>query len=178
VQNNKISFPAVCPYSNEEMHIDGVALPLTLGNEEANNIPNESYKISLWEESKNCLLDIVTETVFNEQTLHLTEKTFKPIVMQMPFILVGAQYNLEYLRSYGFKTFSDFWSEDYDNESNDTRIESIVDTINGINNLALKEKTQLQKHLAPIVEYNFNWFYSNEFEELLWKELTNMTDTW
>jgi len=44
--------------------------------------------------------------------------------------------------------------------------------------MSIKEKTQLQKHLSPIVEHNFNWFYSNEFENILWKELNTMTDTW
>ena len=178
IQDNKVSFPLVCPYSNEKIHIDNVDLPLVIGNENPEDIPNESYRVSLWKESENSLLDVVTETVYNETTLHLTEKTFKPIVMQMPFILVGAQYNLEYLRSYGFKTFGDFWSEDYDNEPNNVRLESITNTLIELNNLSLKEKAQLQKHLTPIVEHNFNWFYSKEFEELLWKELTTMSNAW
>jgi hypothetical protein len=178
LKNNNVSFPATCPYSGEEMHIEGINLPLIIGNEESGNIPNESYKISLWGESKNSLLDVVTETVYNEKTLHLTEKIFKPIVMQMPFILVGAQHNLAYLKSYGFKTFSDCWSEDYDHQPNDTRIESITKILIELDNLSLKEKAQLQRHLTPIVEHNFNWFYSKEFENLLWKEITTMTSIW
>jgi hypothetical protein len=178
IQDNKVSFPATCPYSNEEIHVDGIDLPLMLGGEEPNNVPNESYKISLWKESENSLLDVVTETVYNEWTSHLTEKIFKPIVMQMPFILIGSQYNLEYLKSYGFKTFSDFWSEGYDHQENHNRINTVTKLLTGINDLSLKEKAQLQKHLTPIVEHNFNWFYSKEFEKLLWKELTNMTNKW
>lgn len=27
-------------------------------------------------------------------------------------------------------------------------------------------------------EYNFKWFYSNEFEQILWKELTDMIKQW
>jgi hypothetical protein len=178
IQNNKVSFPAVCPYSNEKMHVDGVDLPLMLGNETPGAVPNESYKISLWKESENSLLDVVTETVYSEWTSHLTEKIFKPIVMQMPFILVGSQNNLEYLRSYGFKTFNDFWNEDYDFQENTHRIESITKVLTDLNSLSIKEKSQLQKHLAPIVEHNFNWFYSKEFEALLWKELQTMVNAW
>jgi len=178
VNNNKISFPSVCPYSKEKIVIDGVSLPLLFDNEDENNIPNESYKISLWEQAKESLLYVVTETVYEEETLHLTEKVFKPIVMQMPFVLVGGRYNLEYLRSYGFKTFGDFWDESYDNQPNNKRLDSITQLLKDLNDMSLREKAQLQKHITPLVEHNFNWFYSNEFENLLWKELTNMTASW
>jgi len=178
LKNNKVSFPKICPYSNETFDIDGVDLPLVFDNEVGGKIPNESYKVSLWEQSKNSLLYIVTETIYHEQTLHLTEKIFKPIVMQMPFILVAPKYSLEYLRSYGFKTFGDFWSEDYDNQNNNKRLESITNLLIDLNNLSLKEKIQLQKHITPIVEHNFNWFYSNKFEDLLWTELSNMIKKW
>lgn len=176
--NNKISFPKICPFSNEEIKVPNVKLPFVFDNEDANNIPNESYKISLWNQAKESLLYLVTETVYKEKTLHLTEKTFKPIVMQMPFILVAPQYSLEYLKIYGFKTFNDFWSEDYDTQDNDTRIETIIKILNDLNNMSPKEKHQLQKHLVPIVEYNFNWFYSNQFENLLWNELNNTINKW
>lgn len=178
IVNNKVSFPKYCPYSNEKIDIDNVILPLVLDNEEEGNIANESYKISLWEQSKESLLYVITETVYKEETLHLTEKTFKPIAMQMPFILVGAQYNLEYLRSYGFKTFGDFWSEDYDNQNNEDRLTSITALLTDLNDLSLKEKAQLQKHISPVVEYNFNWFYNGGFENVLWTELNDMINKW
>ena len=178
LENNKVSFPKYCPYSGEEVSVNGVNLPLVFASEDANNIPNESYKISLWEESKNSLLQVVTETVYEQSTLHLTEKVFKPIVMQMPFVLVGAKHNLEYLRSYGFKTFNEFWDESYDDMDNDQRINAVTKLLTDLNSLSIKEKAHLQKHLVPVVEHNFNWFYSQEFENLLWKELTDMMKQW
>jgi hypothetical protein len=178
IGNNKISFPSKCPYNNEPIHIPGVQLPLVFDQEGEDNIPNESYKISLWEQSKESLVSVVTETVYKEKTLHLTEKTFKPIVMQLPFILVAPKHSLEYLRSYGFKTFGDLWDEDYDHEDNEHRLESVVKLLHNLNSMSSSEKSQLQKHLVPIVEHNFNWFYSKEFEQTLWVELTNMMSKW
>jgi len=177
IENNKISFPKVCPYSNEEIKIEGVQLPLVFEND-TDVSSNISSKINLWEQSKDSLLQVVTETVYEQDTLHLTEKIFKPIVMQMPFVLVGAKNNLEYLRSYGFKTFGEFWNEDYDNDNNETRLTSITQLITDLNSQSLNEKRQLQKHLNKIVEHNFNWFYSREFEDLLWKELTTTIAQW
>ena len=178
VENNNISFPSKCPYDNTHVNVEGVNLPLVFKNELAGNIPNESFKISFWDTVKESLVYVVTETLYEQETLHLTEKTFKPIVMQMPFLLVAPKHSLEYLRSYGFKTFGDFWSEDYDHQDNVTRMKSIADILKNLNDMSIKEKQQLQKHLVPIVEHNFNWFYSNEFENLLWNELTNMTAQW
>jgi hypothetical protein len=57
-------------------------------------------------------LHIVNETVVDKQ--HLTEKIFKPIVLKQPFVLMGGQGTLQYLRDYGFKTFKKWFDEDYD----------------------------------------------------------------
>ena len=41
-----------------------------------------------------------------------------------------------------------------------------------------KEKAQLQTAVNSTVEHNYNWFYGEEFEKLLWNELTTMTNKW
>ena len=64
---------------------------------------------------------MVTETVYRGKKNHLTEKTFKPIVMQQPFIIQSCKGSLEYLRRYGFKTFADFWDESYDEADDGVR---------------------------------------------------------
>jgi hypothetical protein len=84
------------------------------------NVADYTYSLSsLW--------NIVTETVFYDNKLHLTEKIFKPIVLKRPFVLVGAPGNLQYLKEYGFQTFDKWINEDYDNEIDpDIRIKKIV----------------------------------------------------
>jgi hypothetical protein len=79
---------------------------------------------------------------------------------------------------YGFKTFGEFWNEDYDECDDNTRIARIGQLLTDLDNLTFKEKYQLQKHLAPIVEHNFNWFYGQDFESLLWIELRCMINQW
>jgi hypothetical protein len=91
---------------------------------------------------------------------------------------VSTQGSLEYLKRYGFKTFSDFWDESYDNADDDARILKIGKLLKELDNLSLKEKQQLQQALIPVVEHNFNWFYSQNFENLLWSELTAMMKSW
>jgi hypothetical protein len=185
VHNNFVSFPDQCPYEGKtvvelcaeyNIHLAPVDLPLKIDS--GSNYANSSHCIDMWPLADQSLLHVVTETVYHGKKLHLTEKTFKPIVMQQPFVLVSCQGSLEYLRSYGFKTFGNFWNEDYDDKDDNTRISCIGKLLADLDSLSVKEKIQLQQHLTPIVEHNFNWFYSREFEELLWNELTTMIKSW
>jgi hypothetical protein len=185
VYNNYVSFPDCCPYEKktveelcQEYNIPLAAVNLPLRIDTGSNYANNSHCIDMWPLAEKSLLHVVTETVYYGKKLHLTEKSFKPIVMQQPFVLVSCQGSLEYLRSYGFKTFSDFWDESYDEADDATRILKIGKLLSDIDSLSIREKQHLQQSLARTVQHNFNWFYSREFEELLWQELTSMIRSW
>lgn len=120
---------------------------------------------------------IVTETVFYYNKLHLTEKIFKPIVNKQPFMLLAAPGNLEYLRSYGFKTFDGIIDESYDNIiDNDLRTEAVVKQLTWYCNLSSSEKTDIISRLEPIIEHNFHHFYG-EFKHIITRELLDNTKT-
>ena len=113
----------------------------------------------------------------NGRRHHLTEKTFKPICLQMPFVIVGTQGSLSYLRNYGFRTFGDIWDESYDTESDDTvRIERIASLLCSLDQLSVEAKQDLFDQCRAVVEHNYNHFYSGAFEEILWNELQEMLD--
>jgi len=185
LSGNLVSFPDCCPYENKtvaelcqlyDIPMGQVNLPLIIDRD--TNHASASHRIDLWPYADISLLQVVTETVYEGRRGHLTEKTFKPIVMQQPFVLVSCRGSLEYLKRYGFRTFGEFWNEDYDDCDDDTRIMRIGKLLADINGLSRLEKICLQKYLAPVVEHNFRWFYSQDFENLLWKELTDMMAQW
>lgn len=119
----------------------------------------------------NAFWHIVTETVFYYDKLHLTEKIFKPIVSKQPFMLIGAPGNLEYLKSYGFKTFDSVIDESYDTiQDNDARIDAVVKQLNWYCSLSDSDKLDVMKKLEPIIEYNFHHFYG-KFKEIIVDEL-------
>ena len=123
----------------------------------------------------NAFWNIVTETVFYYDKLHLTEKIFKPIVSKQPFMLLAAPGNLEYLRSYGFKTFDTVIDESYDNiQNNDDRIDAVVKQLVWYCALSDSQKIEVMKELEPIIEYNFHWFY-NDFKHVITSELLENT---
>ena len=138
-----------------------------------NDNDKKEFTPSVW---KSSFLHVVPETVVDR--VHLTEKIFKPIVLKQPFVLLNGAGGLEYLRSYGFKTFSDFWSEEYDTIDNlDQRLQSAADVVNYVGSCSLKELEQMRDKMKPILEHNYNWFY-NGFADKCWQELeTNIKAT-
>lgn len=126
--------------------------------------------------NQSALWHIVTETVFYQDKLHLTEKIFKPIVNRRPFILAGAPGNLEYLRSYGFKTFSKWIDESYDNEQDpQKRLSMITQQIEKICSLSNNQLDAMYKDMQEIVNYNFDYFFG-EFKETIVSELVDNFD--
>lgn len=186
ISNAHISFPEVCPV--EGIHIRDIAKPEQRAAFAAAglpwNFPGEtdhpmhSCWLSLFDESAESLAYLVTETVATGRRRHLTEKTFKPICMHMPFVLVSTMGSLQYLRSYGFKTFDSIWDESYDNEPDDSkRLIMIADLLKQLDNMSVQQKQDLYTAAIPIVQHNYNHFYNGAFESILWKELMTMLDS-
>lgn len=139
----------------------------------------DSYQTENFIEVDDSLVYVSAETVFFGQRLYLTEKTFRPIALGMPFVLLSTVGSLEYLRSYGFQSFASVWSEDYDGETDDiARFESVTRLLKDIDALTKLEKKQLWRHCLPIITHNRNWFYGGGFEQTLWRELTDMLKLW
>jgi hypothetical protein len=190
--NNHVSCPDVCPaenvtiqhavqplvkkYSDIESVFAAQNLPLNFEGEIKH--PMHSCWLSLFKESAESLLYLVTETVATGQRLHLTEKTFKPIALGMPFVIVGTQGSLEYLRSYGFRTFEGIWDESYDLASDDVRIEQIASLLQSLDDLPARAKQDLFESTHDVIKHNWNHFYGGGFEAVLWQELTGMIQQW
>ncbi len=182
--NNLISFPTQCPHEKENVsellikhRLPPLRIDLPLLIDQDKNHAGGSHRIDFWDQAQSCFCHVVTETVYESTRIHLTEKVFKPIVLQQPFMLVSAKNSLEYLRSYGFLTFDSLWSEDYDRTADDQRIKMIADNLEKINNWSDSEIQDAKHQAAQIVKHNFDWFYGG-FQDLLWTELTEMIDQW
>ena len=186
--DNHISCPAVCPaenisildaikplknrYPDIETVFSNQSLPMNFAGE--TDHPMHSCWLSLFDESAESLLYLVTETVATGRRHHLTEKTFKPIALGMPFVIVGTQGSLRYLRSYGFRTFGELWDESYDDEPDDhKRIEKIAHTLKLLDDLG-EYRQAIFDSAWEIVEHNWNHFYGGGFEAILWQELKDM----
>jgi hypothetical protein len=108
---------------------------------------------------------------------HITEKTFKAIALEMPFVLVAPAGSLAYLREYGFQTFDSVFDESYDSETDDLRrIEKVTALLKSLDQMSVKQRHEIHQACLPIVEHNYNHFYRGGFADVLWQELTDMLE--
>ena len=192
LMDNWISASAVCPAENMPIGeiakhyqdqypdivdvLNHVELPRLFPNED---IPRMS---SCWlDQFAPCaesLVYHVTETVYTGRRLQLTEKSFKPIALGIPFVLSATAGSLAYLRRYGFRTFDQFWDESYDLETDDlVRAEKVATVLKQLDDLSDQNKQELFQACWHVIEHNWNWFYQGGFESVLWTELTEMLDS-
>lgn len=177
-QNNLRNSTLVPPALAERTiaNINRVQLPLRVDYQDHESIPNHSFVLSAVEQTQESFVYAVTETCYWERKCHLTEKIFKPIVSRMPFVLVGPAHNLEYLRSYGFRTFGRWFDERYDAiEDPILRMTAVADLIEEICGYSDQDLEMMLREMTPVLNHNYNLFYSNEFLDHCWSELqTNL----
>ena len=189
LEQNYISAPRICPA--ESVDITSIAQKYTCVYQDITDVFNRAElprtfagestqeMTSCWltnfTEAADSLVYVPTETVYFGRRTHITEKTFKAIALEMPFVLVAPAGSLSYLREYGFQTFADVFDESYDLETDDIRrIEKVTHLLKDLNNLSVAERHEIHQACLPIVEYNYNHFYRGAFADILWKELTRM----
>jgi hypothetical protein len=189
LEHNHISAPKICPhegtdigtiankynntYADINQVFDQAQLPRMFAGESTQRMT--SCWLSNFYEASDSLIYVPTETVYFGNRLHLTEKTFKAIALEMPFLLIAPAGSLEYLRSYGFQTFASVLDESYDAETDPIRrIEKVVNQLKTLNDLSQAERMQIYRACLPMVEHNFNHFYRGGFADVLWRELIQM----
>lgn len=120
---------------------------------------------------QQCWFDVVLETLFDDTRLHLTEKTLRPIACGKPFLLVSTHGALEYLRSYGFRTFGSVIDESYDLEPDPIkRMNKIISTMQSLQQLTPTKQKELAHELDEIARFNKQRFFSDEFASQLKNE--------
>jgi len=132
-----------------------------------------SAKISV-EDAQNTAIHLVAETVFSDSKIHVTEKTFKPMVMKQPFMIFAGPGTLQYLKNYGFRTFDCVWDESYDQEQDhDLRLAKIINIIKDLSRKSDKEFRDIIDKCWEITDHNHKHFFSDVFEDMLLNELHN-----
>ena len=131
-------------------------IPHTLESEST----SEYHNVSAWtdqhpEAYKNSYLYICTETYMHSPHKSLTEKVFKPIINLQPFVFIAYQGALQQLRDLGFKTFSPYIDESYDNiEDKGERFRTAYEEIDRLLSMPIEELHDLYWKMEEILIYN------------------------
>jgi hypothetical protein len=122
--------------------------------------------------------ELVLETLFDDNRLHLTEKILRPIALGQPFLLAATHGSLEYLRSYGFKTFASVIDETYDLiEDPGQRLESIIASMKDIAAWGEVDRAKKMIEINQITDYNRQHFFSKQFNCHILNELSTNLKT-
>ena len=109
---------------------------------------------------ERCHLEIVCETNTTvPEVFYPTEKIYKPLCGEMPFVVLAAKGFLTGLRNKGFMTFGDIFDEGYDEiDDLDDRIKAICDLLKDVQNKDLK---RLCRHITRHNRRKFYEIYSS-----------------
>ena len=125
---------------------------------------NNTFKKDLF---LNSCINIVTETTFEQNELFISEKIIKPIIGYQPFIVIGPYQYLKELKNLGFKSFSNFWDESYDEIINPKeRYFAIEKIILELNNKTIDEINEIYPKTKNICIYNRKVFDNYEEDSL------------
>lgn len=109
------------------------------------------------------LIDIVAETFTSGQTFHPTEKTVRPMLLKKPMIVMGPENFLVYLRQMGFKTFYEFWDEDYDGYNCKDRYLKILKLIDDLAKKSINELEKMYWDMQYTLDHNYNLLLTQTF---------------
>ena len=141
-------------------------LPMSADNLNTDNHNDHSLSVDyLFTDS---YWNIVMETYLNATGgVFLTEKTFKPIKYGQPFVILGTTDSLQHLQEQGYKTFSPWIDESYDQEQ-DVRFRwyAIMEITRKIANTSLEDLHRQHTEMTSVILHNQAWFKRNKRQEL------------
>ena len=100
-------------------------------------------------------ISVISEARFEDEegTVFLSEKVFKPIASHHPFIIMGNKHSLRELKKLGYKTFSDWIDESYDELDNLQRMDAIIKVLNDIDKI--ENKYEWFKGMEEVLKFNY-----------------------
>lgn len=120
-------------------------------------------------------IEVVLETLFDDNRWHLTEKTLRPIACGKPFILMATAGSLQYLQNYGFETFDGLINESYDLITDSrARLDAVIQEMKRISVLDANTKQVLHTKLHEIAQRNKHRFFNGLFDQVIEEYKTNM----
>ena len=140
-----------------------------------NQVPNLINNLEIYENSQ---LTVVTESHFDQTGgLFITEKTFRPLLVGHPFMILGQKGTLKKLRSWGFITDFDGIDQSYDAVEDDT--ERFLQFHRSLRNWCIQDseirRTAIYKW-DNIIQHNFQNYKKSNFKKTMFDNVILSTE--
>ncbi len=98
---------------------------------------------------------VITETLYEQPGIFLSEKAYKPFLSCQPFVLCGQTGTVNVLRLQGYDVYDNWINHEYDNiKDNKERMRVLGNEIIRLNSLSHKEWTMMLKEMLPTIKKN------------------------
>ena len=98
---------------------------------------------------------VITETLYEQPGIFLSEKSYKPFLSCQPFVLCGQQHTIDVLRQQGYDVYDKWINHEYDNIiENKERMSVLMKEIIRLNSLSHEEWTKMLKEMLPTIKQN------------------------
>lgn len=162
------------PFTVNQTYLDGqrlaedlvieanTTLPSILYGKNNNEHPDNYYiRRILKDVCNDSWVSVVSEVAYSnsDQSVFISEKTFKAIACCHPFILLSSSGTLKELRDMGYKTFDGFIDETYDTLPPVERFVAITSELKRI--ASIKDKLSWYAGMKDILVHNYNTLQYN-----------------
>jgi len=135
------------------------------------NIKNDVFSNFLYTTKSHyseTYFNIITETSFENNSLNLTEKSFKALANCHPFLIIGDCKSNEYLRTLGFEPYNDLIDYEFDSiVDNQKRLNNVLGEIRKIHLKGEKYILSWYKNNIEKIKKNRNRFFEFSFSEMI-----------
>jgi hypothetical protein len=140
-------------------------LPLELsGTKYYTSSNGYNYQDPLTKLYQDIMVDLVVESHVSGNTFFPTEKTIRPMLLKKPFVIFGSKDYLAYLRQMGFRTFADFWDEDYDGYQGKERYLRTIKLIDHIATLPKEKLETMYWDMQYTLDYNYHLLIDKKYK--------------
>lgn len=116
---------------------------------------------------------IVTESLYCDLSLFLTEKTFKPILSMHPFVLLSSPGSHEFLESFGYRTYRELFAIDkIDQEADIYKKSCMIKHL--VESFDINTYKEAIGHIHHIAQHNRNMCLHNDYQGRLQQLLGNL----
>ena len=122
---------------------------------------------------KNSFISIVMGAFpYEIEACHLHSSTFNPIYCGQPIIQFAPFQSLQEMRNRGFKTFSKWWDEGYDNQTEGwKRLDMIMNLVLELSELSNGEMLEMYIDMKDVLQHNVDLISAYNIDTELYKRI-------
>ncbi len=114
------------------------------------------------------LFNIISETSFENESLNLTEKSFKALANSHPFLIIGDRYSNQYIKDLGFEQYDDIIDYSFDSiENRDERLNAAFKEIKKIYSIGRDGMIEWYRNNIDKINHNRQKFFTYSFSTMI-----------